>query len=323
VSSEQQQAQRSYERINYSLRPAKSIERKMLCEAFRRLSEFRGVESYQYIGFGSTYFSDFQLFHKALNLSTMLSFERDVENSDRFRFNRPYHCIEMRFGDSNDLLPDVNWEIPSILWLDYDGKLDESVLQDVKTAFSKASPGSVVIVSVNAHPARGNEADPDFRLKQLKDSVGETKVPATVTAKDLREWGTARAYRSIIHNEIDETLSDRNGARPLGTKLKYRQLFNFHYADGAKMLTVGGILYDEGQTGRLQSCNFDALKFTRTGVDPYFIEPPNLTYREMRHIDTFLPIRDAEILLPGVPAQDIQRYSELYRYFPHFAETEL
>jgi hypothetical protein len=59
----------SYEKINYSLRPAKSIERKMLCDAFRRLSAFGKVENYQYIGFGSTYFSDFSLFHKALGIS--------------------------------------------------------------------------------------------------------------------------------------------------------------------------------------------------------------------------------------------------------------
>ena len=31
--------------INYNLRPAKHIERKMLCEAFRRLSEIASVES--------------------------------------------------------------------------------------------------------------------------------------------------------------------------------------------------------------------------------------------------------------------------------------
>ena len=58
----------SYEKINYSLRPAKCIERKMLCETFRRLSIFGKVETYSYIGFRCTFFSDFALFHKSLNI---------------------------------------------------------------------------------------------------------------------------------------------------------------------------------------------------------------------------------------------------------------
>jgi hypothetical protein len=74
----------SYEKINYGLRPAKCIERKMMCEAFRRLSEFGSVESYRYIGFGSTYFSDFSLFHKHLGITNMISMEQDEHNAPRF-----------------------------------------------------------------------------------------------------------------------------------------------------------------------------------------------------------------------------------------------
>src|SRR5688572_20955159 len=95
----------SYERINYGLRPAKSIERKMLCEAFRRLSEFGSVESYVYIGFGSTYFSDFNLFHKQLGIRNMISLEKDKNNKARFEFNRPFKCITIEYGHSNEILP--------------------------------------------------------------------------------------------------------------------------------------------------------------------------------------------------------------------------
>src|SRR4051812_32120603 len=112
---------RSYERINYALRPAKSVERKMMVEAFRRLSEFRLVDTYRYIGFGSTYFADFQLIHKSLNIQAMKSIERDVENRARFEFNKPFRCIEMEFGESNLVLPTLPWaDIPTIAWLDYD-----------------------------------------------------------------------------------------------------------------------------------------------------------------------------------------------------------
>ena len=50
---------RSFERIDYSLRPAKHAERRMLCDVFRRLKPFGPVEDYVYVGFGSVWFSDF------------------------------------------------------------------------------------------------------------------------------------------------------------------------------------------------------------------------------------------------------------------------
>ena len=43
----------SYEKINYNLRPAKNIERKMIAEACRLLPSVRPVNRYRYVGFGS------------------------------------------------------------------------------------------------------------------------------------------------------------------------------------------------------------------------------------------------------------------------------
>jgi hypothetical protein len=143
----------SYRQINFSLRPAKSIERKMLCEAFRRLAEFGHVSDYRYIGFGSTYFSDFILVHKTLAIRNMLSIERDDFNKARFEFNRPFHCIKLYFGESNDVLPELGWrDVRTICWLDYDGKLDSSVLTDVRLFCANAVSGSVLVVTVNAEP---------------------------------------------------------------------------------------------------------------------------------------------------------------------------
>ncbi len=65
----------SYRKINYRVRPAKSIQRKMLCDALLRLSFFEPVENYRYVGFGSTTFTDFILFHKILGIKDMISIE--------------------------------------------------------------------------------------------------------------------------------------------------------------------------------------------------------------------------------------------------------
>lgn len=96
------------------------------------------------------------------------------------------------------------------------------------------------------------------------------------------------------------------------------------YADGAKMLTVGGIIFDQGLSSRVDSCGFSNIDYVRTDGEAFLIEPPNLTFREIRYLDSLLPLAEgAEITLQGVPPEDIKRYASLYGYFPHFTEAEL
>ena len=92
----------SYREVNYALRPAKSVERKMLVDVFQRLSAFDDIHNYRYIGFGSIYFSDFLLFHRTLGFTKMLSIEntRTAEEQDRIKLNRPYGFIQTEFGHS-------------------------------------------------------------------------------------------------------------------------------------------------------------------------------------------------------------------------------
>jgi hypothetical protein len=316
----------SYERIHYGLRPAKNVQRKMLVETFRRLSHFASVDSYRYVGFGSTYFSDFTLFHKSLGIRDMISIERDSSNRERFEFNCPFNCIKMQFGESSEVLPTLNWAAKTILWLDYDGRLESSVLTDVKYFCGGAAPGSVLIVTVNAEPG---ELDPErSRLGDLRTTLGRDRVPPEVSEKDLAEWGTARVSRRILASEILETLSERNGGLAEDDKLQYKQLFYFCYRDGDRMLTTGGLLYQKSQAEIVAACGFNRFDFLRFNMRPdarpYFIEVPKLTYKEIRHLDQQLPrIGRKRLGAPKVPSTDVRRYEGIYRYFPTFAETEV
>ena len=89
---------RNDELMNYLFRPAKNIERKMLCEALSRLSVISDVKHYQYVGFGSVYFADFSLFHKQLGIQKLISIECDEDMETRVRFNQPYSCIDDKVG---------------------------------------------------------------------------------------------------------------------------------------------------------------------------------------------------------------------------------
>jgi hypothetical protein len=312
--------QGSYNHINYAVRPAKHIERKMLAEAFRRLSEFGSLESYRYVGFGSIYFSDFILFHKALGVNNLHSIEKDAHNEGRFKFNAPYKCIQLHFGESNEELPKLNWDVRSIVWLDYDDPLDDKILTDVAFVSAKCLQGSVLVVSTNAQPEKFDRNP----LEVLKERITTEKLPADFTEESVRGWGTAALYRRIITNQIQETLTRRNGALARGSQIIYKQIFNFNYSDGSKMLTIGGLFFDEGQAAIMAKCNFSSLSFVREGDNPYRIEVPLLTKREIQYLDKQLPNEDlAKITSEGIPPSQVERYSRFYRHFPTFGEVEL
>lgn len=326
----------SYRIINYALRPEKAIERRMLCAAFERLHPFQRIQNYRYVGFGSIYFSDFQLLHRELGITDMLSIEKDVSAKACFRFNRPYKCIRLKFATSSEVLPTLNWRRRSILWLDYDDRLNVSILGDIATVCLRATSGSLVIISVNAHPdAEPSKEDRDsyqeetgkhfelgdYRLRMARELVGE-KLPANTSGGDLRGQELARVFRDIIHNEIAEQLSIRNAMLPPEEKIIYRQLFHFRYKDGAQMLTVGGILYRVAAEETVAACDFDTLPFVRRGTDHCSIKAPCLTQKEIRRINSQLPASPSvRVRAPGVPDADVKRYVEVYRYFPAFSEV--
>lgn len=309
----------SGERINYALRPAKHIERLMICDALRRLWPWGHLESYQYIGFGSWYFSDFRLFHKLLGINSMYSIEYQ-ENAERVEFNRPFRHVEMVFGDSSEVLPDMDWTRRSIVWLDYDKKISDAVLSDIDVVISKCTSGTVILFTVSAETPVNQKAP----LSQLKSAVDPIRIPPGVTDDDLRVWGLARVSHKILRNQIIESLRTRNLLQDESRRLEFRQLFHFRYADGVRMLTVGGILVEVSQVPQVDRCAFGELPFCRSDENAFVIRVPRMTYREQRHLDQQLPVGEAaELTSPGMNAEDLRDYAAVYRYYPTFVDAEV
>jgi len=338
MPSDNDRARPSYESINYALRPAKAIERRMLCEVFRRLYPFQPIDEYGYVGLGSIYFTDFQLVHRDLGITELISIERESENADRFRLNLPFGCIDLRFSESKEVLPNLDWAKRRIVWLDYDGRLDQDVLADVGTVTTKAAPGSMLILSVNGQA----ESEPPeeqrhhvevksgekfcvhaYRLQQLTKRLAG-KVPKPLLGKELKGEGLARISRKVILDEIRDNLTTRNKFLTSDERITFTQVVYFHYKDGALMMTLGLVFHEQRQESLLTACRFSELDFVRVGEDHYSIKAPCLTPREIQHLNTFLPTKDAgSIARRGIPEEDVRRYSEVYRYFPAFNEVLL
>lgn len=309
----------SFEKINYSIRPAKATQRRMLVEAIGRLGPINPLSKYQYIGFGSTFFLDFKMIHRQYGIKQLISVEREEEKRRRFDFNKPFSCIRMYYGTAAEFFSsqEIDWDRPTILWLDYDYRLDGPVLADIDRVVEKVQPGSLLIVTVDADPPEMRE-----RRRVLDAELELSKLLTWVNGKVSRlgNWGLAHAYWGLATANLESTL---RSTRP---QCRWYQLFNFHYQDGHKMLTFGGLLVDEGMKKAIKQCRFDELTYIRTGKDAYEIAVPNLTEPEMHKLAQRMPNLTKRNRRPltrlAVEDVDIDNYRRLYRYLPRFVESQ-
>ncbi len=320
----------SFEKINYNLRPNKSIERKMICEALSRLSFVDDLRNYRYIGFGSTYFTDFSLFHKQLGITNLVSIESVKGKEERFEFNKPFSCIQIIYGEATTLLP--NLELNSqrnIIWLDYDGVIEDYMFSDIDTVVSNAMEGSVFMLSLNVEPFSG---DKEERLKCLIEKVGKQRIPIEFQTKNLNSRNLVKVVYRMINMQINKSLSERNGNNV--NKIEYKQMFNYLYKDGAKMLTVGGIIFSAEQRKQINKMKLHELNHIKEEGEQYKIQCPNLTYKEVHLLNNLLPcdikvnpnngkITNKEFKKIHLNHSDIKDYAEIYRYYPNYAETNL
>jgi len=312
----------TFGKFKYNLRPAKNIERKMFCDFLGRLARVADLSRYRYVGFGSVEFCDFRLFHERLGISDMISIEERVDVRERVEFNRPFGFIKMKWGKSHEIMSGLPWDKRAVVWLDYDKPITSKHLQDIETVALKARSGSMLIVTVPVEAGEWNSADgAEGRLKKLVNQVGRKKVPLDTKALDLAKWGMARVVRDIIHREIVSVIADRNSPQPLASRVEYFQTLNFHYADGVKMLTTGGLILDHRDRSRLNpQSGFKGLEFVRQGDQPFLIESAVLTVREMRLLESKMP--KCLAVPEWMPEGEAEKFRRVYRYYPKFGEVE-
>ena len=323
----------SFRRIDYSLRPAKHAERRMLCDVFRRLAHFQPVETYRYVGFGSVWFSDFVLFHRALGVRNMLSIEQAVRSRHRFEANKPF-AIDIDFRASSLVLPDLDYTQRQFIWLDYDDPITLDMVNDVAAIARRASSGTVLVVSVQCvRPPDVSEAerelavDPNamsathrFAARMSADDV--TRVESNLEREQLSNWAFGELSRSIFYAEIERILQERRLSTP-ELAVSYRSICDFEYEDGAKMTTLTIIFYNDEDAEKVGACHFENLEFLHPDGEAVFIPTPKLTPREFRQLESQLPLAgNAQLDIGHIPIGETRRFADLYRYFPNFVSTE-
>ena len=317
----------SYLRVHYELRPAKQVERHMLVDALHHLAASGfPIREYQYTGMGSVYFVDFMLFHRALGLQRMLSVEHDPNARRRVEFNKPYEFVQTHIGEVGGVIPDLDPTARHILWLDYDSILQASHLQDSALATAHLLPGSIVLVTVDTGPpgegvsltgaasSNGAREWRDYYVSVAGQYLG-ADPPLGEFAREKLPAANARALLGALR----DGLVGRPG-------LRFMQLFCFQYADGARMLSVGGMVVSTAEERRVRGSALMAAPYVRTDLrdGPYEIRVPRITRKERIYLDSHMPCPDDwRPRAFELKKEDAQAYREVYRFYPNYAELLL
>lgn len=326
----------SFEKFNYLLRPNKSVERKMVCEMISGIAAINDLSSYQYIGFGSTYFADFSLFHRSFGINKMISIESVEHAERRCEFNKPYNCIELKMGHSYNILPNLDIsKRDSIIWLDYDKQISDTVFSDINTVVTQMRPGSFFLLSINAEikalqqPSEDGSTD---AKKYLFELIGDERFPNEYLDKPINKKTYLEILYTCVVQQILTAVQKRNGMED--KKMVFRQTAHFEYRDGIRMITIGGFLLEEENADeQLAKMKIANLPFYRDGKDTFSIQCPVLSIKEIQALNAYLPCKPMdeesqmfekeELNEFPVNNGDINDYASLYRYFPNFAETVL
>lgn len=323
----------SYHRVDYSIRTNKHIERRLVFDQLKRLDVALSLSNYRYLGLGSMWFVDFILAHRLIGMANMWSIERE-DAADRAEFNKPYDCIEIKRGTVSSVLADMSgddWSVPTVAWLDYDGRFDDDIRADCEQFLRKAAVGSVFLISVNAHRNSyrpGVGTDKQSSIKTLQSILGDA-VPADYSQVkhdvSMQEFPTLLSEALLSYMSAVVRGSGRETAQMPD---RFVPLFDFYHEDNAPMTTVGGIIASWRQLSTLENIfSVDAnCLLSGESIERYVLDLIPITMKEKLALDRLMPC-DAAAFAQKVAGSGLriieeqaEKYRRLYTRFPVFAE---
>ncbi len=319
---------RSYERVPYPVRPSKQVERKLFVEVFQRLADHGiSVRDATYIGLGSVFYVDFLLFHKYLYVDHMVCSENSGDDN-RMKFNLPYKFIDLRLSDVSALIPEIEEGRRYLIWLDFDQPLGRPMLDTIGGFVRRLSSGSIFIVTIDAQHRVDEEVmlEEDFTLQEYEDHVCHEMnrelgryIGKCVVRSDLSQNELPRVLVRAIEGKVKEVFSRRSG-------MDFLRLFNFKYADGAQMLTYGGIVCNLSLRTELSKVDWTSWDGVETGREPRSLTVPPLTHKEKQWLDSHMKKKDRKVSrhMP-FELKDSARdaYLRYYRHYPTYADSLL
>lgn len=308
--------------LNYETRPAKFAERKMLLTSFQRICNYYGNE-YQYIGMGGLAFTDFKLFHKELHINEMFSIEGGDFTEEKIKFNCPYSFINIHREFTTQALNEIDIRKKTIVWLDYDGCLDNYMFEDLSILLNSLPVGSIYLFSCN-RDLKNDETGNIYTIDEFKEKFGNL-IPYNLKNTDLTGSSNYETILKMFLNQINSIIKQRNLD---GESIEFQQLYNILYQEnrGAKMFTFGGIITEKDDSNL--HFNLSDLNFLRIDKEPYRINIPNLTIKEIDLINNHLLFDNGYdykdlMKMKIVGKHDLEKFLKIYKYLPAFFDVRI
>jgi hypothetical protein len=122
---------------------------------------------------------------------------------------------------------------------------------------------------------------------------------------------------------FERTLATRNVGAAEDEQMESRLICQMNYADGHSMATFVYILFKKSDLIKFSQCDFGSLDFLSEIGASVDIQMPVMTLKEIRQVESQLPTNDLSgIITNGVPAADVRKFANIYRYLPNFAVLE-
>jgi len=326
--------------IPYQLRPNKFIDRQMFIELLSRLILPRGVESYVYVSMGGRHLVDHYAIYNQLGIDALYSFDKNLNEVQRQRFNRPIGqtvCAELNSADLPSKIDEILDTFPGrqslVVWLDYTAPQRRMQFQEAIQTLVRLKHGDVFRITLNAHSetlCRGEEwretNSPDastFRAEQLRKQI-EEYMPTDISAISGQELPMALARCVELAVKAAEAQM---------TALRIVPVLITTYRDGMRMVTVTcAVRNDNEEEDRFPSSAFSRWRFACKGWnDIQSIYAPILSAKEQNVLDgrihrgparmlaslKFLPGRDKDASLEA-----LRCYKRFHRFYPTFRHVE-
>lgn len=318
----------------YKLRPNKAVDRELFLSLLTHFSASLDLKNYKYIGLGGAFLEDFRQVHAKIGITKMSCIDADPEVSKRQSFNRPISSIECIHARLEDYLESVEYDEPTILWLDYTAPTEMPLqLAEFERQLAGLPDKSILRITLNAHPASlGNptkeerdallpectskdlaEATKLWRLNKFKDRLGANS-PADLTFADMTQANYGKSILKALNLIVART--------SLEVQRSFEWAIATHYADGQNMITATIFISDEviedfkKLLGKWEyACDYS---------NPHTLNMPALSTRERLHLEYDSDSKFNYSLETENGAYDpIETFRKYYRVFPHFSRVEL
>jgi hypothetical protein len=303
--------------LNYETRPAKFTERKMLLSSFLRICNLYGG-NYQYVGLGGISFTDFKLFHKELHIDEMYSLEGGNFSDKKLQVNLPFSFINVIKEKSTIALNKVNLNKKTLVWLDYDDTLKPYMFEDLEILLRKIPIGSIYLMSCNKE-LKSDKTGEEYTVEEFRE-IYHNLAPFDLKPKNFTASEDYKTIRTMLSTFINKIMKERD------EELKFQQLYNFLYQEnrGARMYTFGGVITEKEK--KIQELNLNDFDFIKEADEPYKIELPNLTSKEIDLINKNISNEEKleEIVDKGIVTKsEIAKHKKTYKYLPNFYDVRI